>query len=114
MSYSFDIKILKGTAYADRSIMQNCSEFLISSKKFDDISSCEASFADVMGDLAQFENISLGKNYVVISKNNPAGNEKTTEVWDDSVIYKLYIVDSDLLKKSIFDCKIFGQLKIVA
>lgn len=94
----------------------NCGEMNISSKAFDTYEECEKSLNGLMTTLTRIEGKAADRNMVIVSKINPVldqSGKKHADAasWDEFTILRVYVADSDELKKATLKYHIVGQIR---
>ncbi len=93
------------------------SEMVITSEDFDSYDDCESSLTNLMAVLTRFESNADNVNYVIVKKINPKidGSEKKssdTSSWDKNTLIRVFMADSEALKKSILRFQVVGRIMV--
>lgn len=103
-------------AGAFKTKIPNCGEMIITSKFFDTYEDCEKSLSGLMTTLTRIECKAADQNMVIVSKINPVldtSNKPHADAgtWDENTILRIYVADSEELKKATLKYHIVGQIK---
>jgi hypothetical protein len=119
LTYQYDVKILERSPLLrsgrfSKSI-ENCGEMIIVSKQFDNYNECSENLMHLLSDLAADQSYLDGRDFVILTKTNPQGAApESTDTWPRTIVYRSYVLDSDLLKNKIMDYTIVGQVNMGA
>jgi hypothetical protein len=96
--------------------LNTCSEILIESKKYFDLSECEQDFAETMQKICLSEEkfSNDGSKYALLGKSNDTPFEvksSLNDLIDPSILYTFFVADTDSLKSSLVKYNVFGCLK---
>ena len=117
--YKYSIKINPDAALYDVKEMEvmfpNLGEMLIQSKVFHSLEECDDKLNRLLSVLTHLECQHSGTNHVLVVKRQPTevDNESDANLWDESVLSKFFVCDSEHLKKSEFVYSIMAQVQAI-
>lgn len=93
----------------------NLGELLIQSKVFHELDECNEKLNKLISMLTHLECKYSGTNHVVVVKRQPTQveNETDANLWEESVVSKYFVCDSEALKESEFVYSIMAQVQAI-